>query len=368
LSHAVSATAPLRIALGYDLKSEYLAEGFTAEQVMELDEAETIDALAAALSGLGHAVERVGRGLALARRLAAGERWDLVFSIAEGLAGRSREAQVPALCELYGQPYAFSDPLTSALTLDKALAKRLVRDHGLPTAPFALVERPEDAGRVALEPPLFVKPAAEGSSKGVTARSRVERREDLPGVCAELLAAFEQPVLVESYLPGREVTVGIVGNGGAARVLGVLEIAFREGTDGDYTALNKADFEARVDYRLLDGEPLAERAREVALAAWRALSCRDAARIDLRCDAAGEPCFLEANPLPGLNPRTSDLPIMARLAGLEYADLLGEIVAAAAERYGLSGRRRGRSAGGAQTRPAGSDKLRSVLARPRRRP
>src|SRR3954451_13159847 len=170
----------LRIALCYDLKPDYLAAGFAPADVMEFDEEETVAFLEEALSRLGHHPERVGRGVELARRLAAGERWDLVFNLAEGVRGRSREAQVPALCEMFDQPYTFSDPLTCAITLDKSLAKRVVRDHGLPTAPFALVARPEDAAAVDLAPPLFVKPVAEGSSKGVTRRSRVESRDELP--------------------------------------------------------------------------------------------------------------------------------------------------------------------------------------------
>lgn len=325
---------PLGIALCYDLKADYLAAGFSPEAVMEFDEEETIDALAGALGELGHRVERVGRGVELAKRLAAGERWDLVFNVAEGVRGRSREAQVPAVCELFDQPYTFSDPLTCALTLDKPLAKRLVRDSGLPTAPFAVVERAEEAEALALPPPLFVKPAAEGSSKGVTGRSRVGSREELREACAELLRDFEQPVLVEAYLPGREMTVGIVGNGDDARVVGVMEVLFVNG-DGDYTALNKKEYESRVRYQLLDGEPVAQRARQVALAAYRALSCRDVARVDLRCDGAGEPHFLEVNPLPGLHPTYSDLPIMATLAGISYPDLLGRIIEASGRRWGL---------------------------------
>jgi D-alanine-D-alanine ligase len=326
---------PLRIALCYDLKSDYLAAGFSLEEVMEFDEEETVASLAAGLAQIGHRPERVGRGIELARRLAAGERWDLVFNIAEGVRGRSREAQVPAVCELFDQPYTFSDPLTCAITLDKALAKRLMRDHGLPTAPFAVVERPEEASSVELAPPLFAKPVAEGSSKGVTRRSRIDSRDELAASCAELIRDFRQPVLVESFLPGREMTVGIVGNGGEARVLGVMEVLFRTGTDAAYTAENKREFETRVEYQLLDGQPLAQRAREVALATYAALGCRDVARVDLRCDASGEPNFLEVNPLPGLHPTYSDLPILAGRAGISYAELLGRIVEAAARRCGL---------------------------------
>lgn len=328
-------TRPTRIALCYDLKSDYLAAGFAPHEVMEFDEEDTIAEIEGALRALGHEVERVGRGTELARRLAAGERWELVFNFAEGVRGRSREAQVPAVCELFDQPYTFSDPLTCAVTLDKPLAKRVVRDSGVPTPQFAVVETEEEIENVTLEPPLFVKPAAEGSSKGVTARSRVTSRDELQEACADLLRMYRQPVLVERYLPGREMTVGIVGNGSEARVVGVLEVVFREGTDPEYTALNKAEWRDRVEYRLLDGEPVARRAREVALAAYRALSCKDAARIDLRCDESGEPCFLEVNPLPGLNPVWSDLPILSRLAGTSYPDLLGCIVEAAGRRWEL---------------------------------
>jgi D-alanine-D-alanine ligase len=326
---------PLRIALCYDLKSDYLAAGFSPEEVMEFDEEETIAALAGTLAQLGHRPERVGRGVELARRLAAGERWDLVFNFAEGVRGRSREAQVPAVCELFDQPYTFSDPLTCALTLDKAMAKRVVRDHGLPTAPFAVVERPEDLASVDLEPPLFIKPLAEGSSKGVTARSRVGSLEELREACTEMIQAFRQPVLVERFLPGREVTIGIVGNGDDARVVGVMEVAFREGADPAYTAQNKKDYAIWMDYSLLDGEPFAHRARQVALAAYAALGCRDLARVDLRCDDSGEPHFLEVNPLPGLHPTYSDLPILAGRAGISYQELLGQVVEASARRWEL---------------------------------
>ena len=326
---------PLRIGLCYDSKPDYLAAGFAPHEVMEFDEEETVSEIAEALRGLGHQVERVGRGTELARRLSAGERWDLIFNFAEGVRGRSREAQVPAVCEMFDQPYTFSDPLTCAVTLDKPMAKRLVRDSGFPTAPFALVESEGDAETVPLEPPLFIKPAAEGSSKGVDGRSRVSSRGDLREACAELLRMYRQPVLVERYLPGREVTVGIVGNGADARVVGVMEVVFTDGNDADYTALNKAEFAKRVEYRLLDGEPLGLRAREVALGAYRALSCRDAGRVDLRCDENGEPCFLEINPLPGLHPVTSDLPILSGLAGITYTQLLGSILEAAGRRWEL---------------------------------
>jgi len=326
----------LSVGLCYDLKDDYLRDGFSPEDVLEFDSEETVAGLEAALAELGHSTHRVGRGRELARRLVAGERWDLVFNICEGVWGRSREAQAPAVCELFDQPYTFADPLTCALTLDKAMAKRVVRDHGLATAPFAVVSAPEEASSVALAAPLFLKPVAEGSSKGVTGRSLVREQGGLEAACRALLEQFRQPVLVEAFLPGREVTVGVVGHGRAARVVAVMEVAFTERAEtAAYTALNKEEYQERVAYRLVSAEPLAEQARAAALAVFAALGCRDAARVDLRCDAAGRLNFLEVNPLPGINHVKSDLPIMARLAGTSYRDLIGAIVDSARSRYGL---------------------------------
>lgn len=325
----------LFVGLCYDLKDDYLKSGFSATEVMEFDDEETIIGLENALCGLGHKVERIGNGRELALRLAKGDRWDLIFNIAEGLKGRSREAQVPAVCELFAQPYTFSDPLTCALTLDKALTKRVVRDFGLPTAPFEVVSTSQEAGAVSLPLPLFLKPVAEGSSKGITTRSLVKERQDLVTTYQALQEEFNQSVLVETFLPGREIAVGIVGNGSTARVVGVMEIIFTDQAEIDaYTTLNKDEYLERVSYRLLtDPEPLALQAKQLALEVYRVLGCRDAARVELRCDASGALQFLEVNPLSGIHPIRSDLIIMACLAVVEYAQLLDEIVNSAWQRY-----------------------------------
>ncbi|MCJ7442908.1 MAG: hypothetical protein MUO25_15215 [Thermoanaerobaculaceae bacterium] len=326
----------LSVGLCCDLKEDYLEAGFAPDDVLEFDSEDTVAGLESALVELGHGVERIGRGRELSRRLVGGEHWDLVFNICEGVSGRSREAQVPALCELFDQPYTFADPLTCAVTLDKAVAKRIVRDHSLPTAPFAVVGSPEEARAVDLPVPLFLKPLAEGSSKGVNQRSLVRRHEELIAACRAMLEQYRQPVLVEAFLSGREVTVGVLGHGATARVLGVMEVSFTGKAEAAaYTALNKEEYLERVAYRLLADDPLAEQARELALAVFAALGCRDGARVDLRCDAAGILHFLEVNPLPGLNHVRSDLPIMARLAGVHYRELIGAIVESARARYGL---------------------------------
>ncbi len=329
----------LAIGLCFDSKEEYLADGYSALDVMEFDDEGVIGSLESALTGFGHRVERIGRGRNLARRLASGDRWDLVFNFAEGLRGRGREAQVPALCELFDQPYTFSDPVTCGVTLDKAWAKCIVRDAGLPTPDFAVVRRPDDATRLRLEPPLFVKPLAEGSSKGITGRSIVERADELAARCAELLPSFSDGLLVERFLPGREMTVGVVGNGATAHAVAVMEVIWTEHAEVPaYTALNKDEWVERISYRLVRDEPSADEAAALALAVTGALQCRDVARVDLRADASGRLAFLEVNPLPGLHPIRSDLPIMARLAGVAYEDLLADILEAAAARYSLCAR------------------------------
>jgi D-alanine-D-alanine ligase len=326
----------LSIGLCYDSKEEYLAAGHTALEVAEFDDEGVISGLQKTLSGLGHRVERVGRGRALAARLVAGDRWDLVFNVTEGLRGRAREAQVPALCELFDQPYTFSDPVTCGLTLDKSLAKRIVRDAGLPTPGFIVVRSLSDIHARINGSPMFVKPLAEGSSKGVGAYSIVANRKQLTKTCARLLPDFPTGLLVEELLPGREVTVGVIGNGPRARVVAVMEVVWTERSEVDaYTQLNKDEYLDRMEYRLVAGEPLADEAARLALGVVEVLDCRDAARVDMRCDAAGRLSFIEANPLPGLHPVRSDLPIMARMAGLSYDELLGEIVTAAKERYEL---------------------------------
>jgi len=323
----------VRIGLTYDLKDDYLALGFDDQAVAEFDSLATIDAIAGALESFGHSVDRIGHVRALAARLVAGERGGLVFNIAEGIAGFGRESQVPALLEAYGVPYTFSDPLVCALTLHKGMAKHVARGCGVPTPSFALVATPADVAAVDLALPLFVKPAGEGSSKGVTERSRVESRPQLLAVCTELLTEYRQPVLVEEYLCGREFTVGILGTGAAAHAFAPLEVTMRAGADeGTYSYRNKANWRELVEYKLLAAGPLRRDVEDVALAAWRCLGCRDAGRVDVRLDGAGRPQMLEVNPLAGLTPDHSDLPIMAALSGMDYRTLIGEILRCAIER------------------------------------
>lgn len=324
----------MRVGLTYDLREQYLAEGYGLEETAEFDRPDTIDAIERAIRRLGFATDRIGHVRQLAARLVAGDRWDLVFNIAEGLEGIGREAQVPALLDAWRIPYVFSDPLVMALTLHKGVAKRVVRDQGVPTAPFAVVEQPADIASVDLPFPLFAKPVAEGTGKGITPASKITSVTGLRKVCRQLLQQFRQPVLVETFLPGREFTVGITGTGARARHVGVMEVVLTEKAEADvYSYVNKEECESRVVYRLVDDSE-ARAAADVALAAWRALGCCDGGRVDIRSDAAGRPHFLEVNPLAGLHPEHSDLPIMCGLAGLSYDDLIGRIIESALARIG----------------------------------
>lgn len=324
----------MRVGLTYDLREQYLAEGYGLEETAEFDRPDTIDAIERAIRRLGFATDRIGHVRQLAARLVAGDRWDLVFNIAEGLEGIGREAQVPALLDAWRIPYVFSDPLVMALTLHKGVAKRVVRDQGVPTAPFAVVEQPADIASVDLPFPLFAKPVAEGTGKGITPASKITSVTGLRKVCRQLLQQFRQPVLVETFLPGREFTVGITGTGARARHVGVMEVVLTEKAEADvYSYVNKEECESRVVYRLMDDSE-ARAAADVALAAWRALGCCDGGRVDIRSDAAGRPHFLEVNPLAGLHPEHSDLPIMCGLAGLSYDDLIGRIIESALARIG----------------------------------
>ena len=321
--------ARLHIGITYDLRTDYLAAGYSLEDTAEFDSVETIAAIERALQRMGHETEHIGHAGLLRTRLADGARWGMVFNIAEGLRGADREARVPALLEGCGVPYTFSDARVLTAGLHKGMSKRLARCAGVRTADFEVAASLQDAEQCGLSMPLFVKPVAEGSSKGITAANLVASRQALVRRCGELLARYRQPVLVETYLPGREFTVGIVGTGGRAEVLGVMEVWCGDGAEpGGYSYVNKVNFQTCVQYELATDET-ARRAGTMALRVWRYLGCRDAGRVDLRCDANGEPHFLEVNPLAGLHPRHSDLPNLCRLAGVGFEGLIDLIVASA---------------------------------------
>lgn len=316
----------MHIGMTYDLIDDYLAMGFSREQAAEFDKLETIEAIEQALIHHGHTVDRIGSIHHLIPRLLNPPSWDLVFNIAEGMHGLGREAQVPALLDAFQIPYTFSDTLTLALTLHKGMSKAVVRDAGIPTADFAVIHDVEDILPSTMPCPLFLKPVAEGTGKGIHTQSKVTHPSQLADRCRDLLDQFKQPVLVERFLPGREFTVGLLGTGSRARALGVMEIHLNDQADADvYSYANKEHYLERVRYSLVEDEE-AQLAASVALNAWRVLECRDAGRIDVRSDDHGRPHFLEVNPLAGLNPTHSDLPILCRMLGMDFTALIGLIL------------------------------------------
>jgi D-alanine-D-alanine ligase len=322
----------------------------------EWDSADTIDAVASALSALGDVI-RLEATESFPERLRA-ERPDIVFNIAEGLHGTNREAHVPAICEFFGIPYSGSDPYTLSLCLHKARAKEVLTAHGIPNAPFALIESTADierllaassplAPRPTAAAPLFLKPVQEGSSKGITERNLVRSRDELEAQSRFLLERYAQPVIAEAFLPGAEFTCGVIGNGPHARVLPLVGMNFQSlpaGAlpiygfeakwvwDSPNDPLDIFECPARVDHRLRSA------IEDVVLRAYRTLGCRDWSRIDVRLDANGIPNVVEVNPLPGILPNPADnscLPKAARAAGLDYDQLIQSALQFAADRCGV---------------------------------
>ena len=336
----------MRIGLTYNLKPDLPPEpGDPIDRWEEFDSEETVEAVSQSLRRLGHEVERLGWGPpmldALIRR-AQGDRLDGVFNFAEGVGGRGRESQVPAMLEMLGIPNTGSDPVALALALDKGLAKIFAAGHKIATAPFKIVAADEPLGAVDLRYPLFAKPVAEGSSMGIRNCSICHDHGELAALVAQLQADYHQPVLVEEFLPGDEYTVGVIGNGRTAEIVGLMQVLPRDtSTDFVYSLEVKRDYRNRVVYRMTD-ELLASGAlteaklaaiRKLALDAHRAFGCRDVSRIDIRCDREGEPNFIEINPLPGLNPVHSDLVIIALGHGWTFDQLIGRILDAASVRW-----------------------------------
>jgi D-alanine-D-alanine ligase len=304
----------------------------------EFDSPETIRAMADALASLGHEVELLGYGESMLRQLLDRGAPDLVWNIAEGHGGgRSREARVPALLEMLDIPYTGSDPLTLAATLDKDCAKRLVAAAGVATPEWVLFDGDWEASRrqlASLHLPVFVKPAYEGSSKGILANSIVLDMAQLERSLAELYEVYRQPVLVEEFIDGDELTVGVLGNR-PPQVMGIMRVLPRSAAPGPfvYSLEVKRDWQRRVRYECpAQLSPADNQAVHCAtLKCWQALGCRDVARIDFRF-RDGVPYFLEANPLPGLSPTSGDLVLLARYVGIEYRELIARILQAAVER------------------------------------
>ncbi len=325
----------MKVGLTYDLRDDYLKEGFSEEETAEMDSLFTIEALEGAITSLGYNIQRIGNIKSLVSKLAAGERWDLVFNIAEGVYGMGREAQIPAILDAYRIPYTFSDTVVLAVALQKALTKRIVSDLGIATPEFYSVRTEDSISKVNLPYPLFAKPVAEGTGRGISDSSIINNKEELEKVCLRLYRTYKQPVLVEKYLPGREYTVGILGSGKRSHAVGVIEVILKPQSDIEvYGFEAKENCEYLVDYVPVHGK-VAEKAIEMALTVHKGINCRDSSRVDIKEDEEGELQFLEINPLAGLHPTHSDLPIICSYFGISYQDLIRRIIDSTKERIEL---------------------------------
>jgi D-alanine-D-alanine ligase len=318
---------PLRIGFTFNVKRVDTKGGNDAEA--EYDAPETIEAIREALESYGHQVIPFEATAELPRQLMQTP-VDLVFNIAEGVAGRNREAAVPALCELMGIPYTGSDAATLSIALDKALSKRVLMQHGILTAEFQVMETGRERLSPKLKFPLIVKPNQEGSSKGVSASaSVVDDEEALRAIVRELIERYRQPALIEAYIPGREFTVGLLGDR-RPRVLPPMEILFKDKNNERpvYDFQIKQEWEKHVSYQCPANLTPAElkAIERVCRETFDALDCRDVARVDLRLTPKGEFYVIEVNPLPGLTPGYSDLCLIASAAGIEYRTLIGDIL------------------------------------------
>ncbi|HPK04616.1 MAG TPA: ATP-grasp domain-containing protein [Bacteroidales bacterium] len=322
----------MKVGITFDLKLTWLQQGLSHEQVAEFDSEETIAGIESALNELGFTTERIGNIIELTTALANNRRWDLVFNISEGYFGTGREAQVPTILDAFQIPYVFSDPLVLSVTLHKAMAKHIIKNHGIPTAPFAVIKDKTDIEKINLEYPIFIKPVSEGSGKGISHKSLIYSYLELVQYINEMPDDFNNQILVEEFLPGREFTVGIVGTGKDAATCGIMEIVSKkQGMELIYSLHTKDNYLSEVSY-LIPEQSITQKCNELALAAWNALECRDGGRVDIRIDRHGVPNFIEINPLAGLNPIHSDLPILCRMNGISYSCLIDMIMQSALKR------------------------------------
>ncbi|MBI2618966.1 MAG: ATP-grasp domain-containing protein [Ignavibacteriales bacterium] len=273
---------------------------------------------------------------------------EIVFNIAEGFRGASRESQIPAMLEMLGIPYTGSNPVTLGICLDKSRAKEILSYYRIPTPPFSVISSLQDLAIAPVSFPGIVKPLHEGSSKGIFNASIVRTAAELQIEVERIVMEYDQPALVEKFLPGREFTVALLGNGNDVKVLPIAEIRF----DALPPAVSPIySYEAKWIWDQLDhpidvhecpariGDALRHKIESICKQAFRLLGCRDWCRIDVRLDENGEPNIIELNPLPGILPNPEEhscFPQAARAAGISYNQMLNEVLNAAIVRYELT--------------------------------
>ena len=335
------AAGRLKIGFTYDAKADYkLSSGEEKDKYSEFDTEETLSEIESALESGGYRVERIGNAKSLLKKLLAGQKWDIVFNIAEGVSGRNRESQVPAILEMFDIPYTGSDALTMGLTLDKAAAKKILGYHKLSTPGFVEASTPADLKNLGLKFPVIVKPAREGTSKGISSDSVAK---DVTGVekrVKKIVEKYDQPALVEEFISGQEFTVAIIGTDGP-EVLPPVQISLKGNTDlGDeFYTHSRAQLEnSEIEYVCPSKAPTAllNRIEALALDSYKALGCRDLGRIDIRVDRKGTPYFIECNPLPHLG-SVDVFPLVAKAMGITHDKLICRILEHGLKRYKIKG-------------------------------
>ena len=324
----------LRVGITYNQKRNIITEPPDAEA--EFDDIETILAIKNALEAGNCEVELYEATENLPEKLIK-QKPEIVFNIAEGKSGGGREAKVPAILNYLGIPYTGSDETTMCIAMDKALTKRLLTTYQIRTPKYKVAGIGTPITTVGLTYPLIVKPNAEGSGKGISGVSIVTNIEDLRKTIKENTETYKQDALVEEYIPGREFTVGILGNGDDTRVFPPMEIIFRDKSKSIYSYAVKKNFRKYVDYACPPDitSKIREHIENTAHRIYRILKCRDCARMDFRLSPEGRLYFIEINPLPGLAPGYSDFPILAEYCGVGYDALVQGILESALKRYSL---------------------------------
>lgn len=320
----------MRVALAYDdvaLLDASVREGLPDDFGAEYESDATRAAILAAIEAQGHEAMPLPLTDDFCQA-AKRARPDLVYNIAEGVRGRSRESIVPAWLDHLGIPYIGSDGLTLGVTLDKAMTKTLVAAAGVPTPAFTVVQDGSQLAQLHVELPAFVKPNAEGSSMGIRSESRVESVEQLNHQVKWVLRHYGD-CLIETFAPGREFGVGLLGNDPPR----VLPIAETRGADLGNTYDHKQEHRTEHICPADVSNDLAARMGELAIHTFKTLGCRDLSRVDFRLDRDGNPLFLEINALPGMCPDHSIFPLQARAAGMSYEQLIGSVIDHAMARH-----------------------------------
>ncbi|MFH1368996.1 MAG: ATP-grasp domain-containing protein [Elusimicrobiota bacterium] len=327
----------LKIGFTYDAKTDYkLKPGDSSDKYAEFDSDATIAEISGALASPGHEIVRIGHAGNLLKRIKSGEKWDIVFNIAEGVSGRNRESQVPMILEMHGIPYTGSDALTMGLALDKTLAKTVIAYNGLPTPAFFLADNPGDVEKCACKFPAIVKPNEEGTSKGISGESVAHDKAAAAKRAEFIINTYKQPALIEEFIFGQEFTVGVIGNDNP-EALPPLQVIIKGETElGDQIYTQARVVNDELDYLCPSSAPeeLQDKLKQYAARAFKLLGCRDLARIDFRVDRDGTPYFLECNPLPHLG-LIDAFPLYAKATGRTYEQIIVEILNHALKRYNI---------------------------------